>query len=246
MTSSRITPVLWATLLSAALLLSACGGSSDGDAAAAPAAAASAPTASSAFAACFEITPGVAYTTTDPGGTPDGVLLTREAFEGSVRNTGVEFVDATQVRSVATYWSREANGIRLWGDVDYDNAGTAERKAVFSDGALLPLAPQVGQAIPLSYTITVTPLSPSAGTQVLTQPVQETWTFEGLETLTLGGRTFADACRLRRLDANAAATGDGPSTLWFAKGFGNIRSRHTDSSGAVLEETELLTLTAAP
>jgi len=246
MTSPRISPLLCAAPLCALLLLSACGGSSDSDAAAAPAATASAPTASPAFASCFEITAGVAYTTTDPGGTPDGVLLTREAFEGSVRNTGVEFVDATQVRSVATYWSQEANGIRLWGDLDYDNAGTAERKVVFSDGALLPLAPQVGQAIPLGYTVTVTPLSPSAGTQVLTQSVQETWTFEGFETLTLGGRTFTDACRLRRLDADAAANGDGPSTLWFAKGFGNIRARHTDSTGKVLEETELQAITVAP
>lgn len=241
MTSSRFTNLLRATPL-CALLLSACGGGSDGDAATAPAAAAT----PSAFASCFEITAGVAYTTTDAGGTPDGVLLTREAFEGSVRNTGVSFVDATQVRSVATYWSQEANGIRLWGDIDYDNAGAPERKVVFSDGALLPLAPQVGQAMALGYTVTITPLSPSAGSQVGTQAVQETWTFEGFETLTLGGRTFTDSCRLRRLAADAAANGDGPSTLWFAKGFGNIRARHTDSTGAVLEETELQTITASP
>jgi len=41
-------------------------------------------------------------------------------------------------------------------------------------------------------------------------------------------------------------TRDGPSTIWFAQGFGAIRSRHTDSSGAVLEEPELQAITAAP
>jgi hypothetical protein len=62
--------------------------------------------------------------------------------------------------------------------------------------------------------------------------------------LTLGGRSFDDTCRIKTTAAQAG--GDGPSTLWFAKGFGLIRARHTDSSGAVVEESWLDSITARP
>lgn len=226
-------------LAASVCVLAACGGGSDDDSTTPVS-----PTtpAGPTFAACFDVTAGVAYTTTDPdeGGISDGVLMVKEAFEGVVRSGSVELTDATDVRRAATYWSQESNGIRFWGGLEYDESGAVQTKLLNSEGFVLPLSLQAGQSANLGYTVTITQMS--GQTDTVTQ--QETWTFEGFETLTLGGKTFTDSCRIKTLAADAGE--DGPSTLWFAKGFGVIRARHTNSAGEVVEETSLDTITAQP
>jgi hypothetical protein len=162
-------------LLAASLCaLAACGGG-DNDSTTAPAPA-TPPIAAPTFAACFEVTDGVAYTMTDPdaGGVSDGVLMVKEAFEGAVRRASVELTDATSVRRAATYWSQESSGIRFWGSIDYDETGVAQTQTLLSDGFVLPLTMQAGQSAALSYTATIT-----EGGQTDTLALQETSTFEG-------------------------------------------------------------------
>lgn len=228
-------------LLTAALCaaLAACGGGDD-DGESSPTAPAT-PT----LANCFGMASGVAYTMTDPeGGTSDGVRMLDEPFEGVTRGARVDLEDATELRNTATYWSPESGGVRFWGFIRYDQAGVAETKVVHSDGFLLPLSLQAGQAATMSYVDTVSELSGSNAGQTETIARQETWTFEGFEALTLGGHTFANTCRIRVVEAGN--TEDGPSTLWFASGFGIIRFRHTDSTGQVVAESALDTITTAP
>lgn len=240
MTPTRTPRFLLAAGLCATL--AACGGG--GDDAPAPAA-----PAEPSFAACFDVTAGAAFVAkfTDEGGQDAGrgsVLLVQEPFEGAARSGSVSMSDSssTAVRSSAFYWTQDSTGIRFWGDLDYDSSGSAETKTVHSAGFTLPLALQAGQSAALAYTDTVTALSgPSSGQSTSTNR-QETWTFEGFETLTLGGKTFANTCRIKTVQAAE----DGPSTLWFAKGFGLIRARHTNAAGAVLEESVLETVTAQP
>jgi hypothetical protein len=233
----QIKTVMLASSLCATL--AACGG---GDDTATPTTTATAP----AFASCFDVTAGVAYTMTDPdaGGVSDGVLMLKESFEGAVRSATVELQNATSVRSSANYWSQESNGIRFWGDVGYDGTGTAELKTVFSNGFLLPLNMQAGQSADLSYNATSTYLSGSQAGQTETSALHESWTFEGFETLTLGGKTFTNVCRIK--SSSVPAGEDGPSTFWIAKGFGMIRVQHTDDKGAIVEESQLETITAQP
>jgi hypothetical protein len=238
MTPSQIKTSLLAATLCAAL--TACGGSDDDSSTP------STTTAASAFADCFDVTAGVAFTMTDAdvGGTSDGVLMLKESFEGVVRNASVELQNDTTVRGAATYWSRESNGIRFWGFLDYDSTGTVETKTLHSDGFVLPLSMQAGQSAALSYTDTYSYLSGDQAGQTETAPQQSTWTFEGFETLTLGGKVFTDVCRMRTSVAQPAE--DGPSTVWFAKGFGIIRAQHTDSAGVIVDESHLETITAQP
>ena len=240
-----MTPSRTPTFLSAVCLcatLAACGGGGDD---------ASAPTtpAGPTFASCFDVTAGTAFIekSTDEGGDDAGrnsVVLVKEAFEGALRSGSVDMSDdsSTAVRSSVFYWSQESNGIRFWGFLDYDSTGSAQAKTVHSDGYTLPLAMQAGQAAALTYTDTATQLTGTSSGQVTTTTNQETWTFEGFETLTLGGKTFTDTCRIKTLQTSV----DGPSTLWFAKGFGLIRALHTNTAGTVLEESVLETVTTQP
>jgi hypothetical protein len=234
----QIKTILLTTSMCAAL--AACGGG--GDDTATPTTTATAPT----FASCFDVTAGVAYTMTDPdaGGVSDGVLMLKESFEGAVRSATVELQNATSVRSSANYWSQESNGIRFWGDLGYDGTGAAELKTVFSNGFVLPLNMQAGQSADLSYNATSTYLSGSQAGETETIALHESWSFEGFETLTLGGKTFTNVCKIK--SSSIPAGEDGPSTLWFAKGFGMIRVQHTDDKGAVVEESQLETIAAQP
>ncbi|KQW00551.1 hypothetical protein [Rhizobacter sp. Root1221] len=233
----RTKTLLLTTAVCAAL--AACGGGDD-DGESSPTAPA-APT----LASCLGITAGVAYTMTDPeGGPSDGVRMLEEPFEGATRGAMVDLEDATNLRTTATYWSQQSSGIRFWGFIRYDQAGVAETKVVHSDGFLLPLDLQAGQAATMSYVDTVSELSGSNAGQTQTIARQETWTLEGFEAQTLGGHTFANTCKIRVVEAGN--TTDGPSTLWFAKGFGVIRFRHTDSAGQVVAESALDAITTAP
>lgn len=235
----QIKTLLLATSMCATL--AACGGG--GDDSATPT---TTPAAAPSFASCFDVTAGVAYTMTDPdaGGVSDGVLMLKESFEGTVRSATVELQNATSVRSSANYWSQESNGIRFWGDVSYDGAGTAELKTVFSDGFLLPLNMQAGQSADLSYNATSTYLSGSQAGETETSALHESWTFEGFETLTLGGKTFTNVCKIK--SSSIPVGEDGPTTLWVAKGFGTVRVQHTDDKGAIVEESQLESITAQP
>ncbi len=237
-------PLFLTTVLCA--VLAACGGGGGGDDGTPATPPVPAAPAGPTLAACFNLTPGTAYTMTDPdGGSTSGkVLVVNESFDGAARNGSVEFAGATDIRSAATYWSPESTGIRFWGFVEYDDAGTAQSKTVHSAAFLLPLTLQAGQSTVLKYTDTIQQLTGAQAGQTDTEAMEETWTFEGFETLTLGGKTFTDTCRIKTLPA--AAGQDGPSTLWFAKGFGVIRVRHTNSAGQVVEESALNAVTAQP
>lgn len=239
MTPSPIKTSLLATTLCAAL--TACGGG--GDDSATPT---TSPTAS-AFAACFDVTAGVAYTMADVDEGGDdaghhGVQMLKEAFEGVVRSASVELTDTNGIRTDAGYWSQEANGIRFWGVLGYDGTGAVLTKALHSDGFVLPLATQAGQSTVLAYTDTISHLSGTQAGQTETASYQQTWTFEAFESLTLGGKTFTDTCRIKTVSGQI----DGATTLWFAKGFGLIRARHTNSAGVMREESTLQTITAQP
>ena len=156
MTPSQIKTSLLATALCAAL--TACGGGDDD---------AATPATASAFAACFDVTAGVAYTMADVDEGGDdagyhGVQMVKEAFEGVVRSASVNLTDTNGIRTDASYWSQESNGIRFWGVLDYDSTGAVLTKTLHSDGFVVPLATQAGQTIVLAYTDTVSQLS---GTQ---------------------------------------------------------------------------------
>jgi len=242
MTPSQIKTSLLATTLCAAL--TACGGG--GDDSETPT---TTPTAS-AFAACFDVTAGVAYTMADVDEGGDdaghhGVQMVKESFEGVARTAGVNLTDTNGIRTstgFAGYWSQESNGLRFWGGLDYDSTGTALTKTLHSDGFVLPLATQAGQSTALTYTDTISYLSGAKAGQTETASHQETWTFEGFESLTLGGKTFTDTCRVK----TTSGLIDGAITLWFAKGFGVVRGRHTNSAGVMREESSLQTITAQP
>ena len=242
MTPSQIKTSLLTTTLCAAL--AACGGGSDDSAT---------PTLSptaSAFAACFDVTAGVAYTMADVDEGGDdaghhGIQMVKESFEGAVRNAGIDLTGTNGTRTdsgFAGYWSQESNGLRFWGGLDYDSTGAALSKTVHSNGFVLPLATQVGQSTALTYTSTTSYLSGAKAGQTETGTYQEAWTFEGFESLTLGGKTFTNTCRVKETSGLI----DGAITLWFAKGFGIIRARHTNSAGVMREESSLETITAQP
>jgi hypothetical protein len=242
MTPSQTKTSLLVTTLCAAL--AACGGGSDDSAT---------PTVSpttSAFAACFDVTAGVAYTMADVDEGGDdaghhGVQMVKESFEGAVRNAGVNLTDTNGIRTstgFAGYWSQESNGLRFWGGLSYDSTGAVLAKTVFSDRFVLPLATQAGQSTALTYSGTTSYLSGTKAGQTETGTYQETWTFEGFESLTLGGKTFTNTCRVKQTSGLI----DGANTLWFAKGFGIIRGRHTNSAGVMREESTLATITTQP
>lgn len=231
------TLMLTATLCAA---LAACGGGDDEPAPSSPAAPAAA-----TFGDCFALSQGVAYTMSDPdqGGADDANTVVKESFEGATRTAVVEMVNATTTRSAATYWTTESNGIRFWGDLVYEG-GVAEQKAVHSAGFLLPLNVAAGQSANLSFTDTVTQLTgPTAG-QAETIARQATWTFEGFESLTLNGHAFTNTCRVKV--AEAGNTEDGPSTFWFARGFGIVKYQHTNAAGQVVESSAVVTVTKSP
>ena len=241
-TPSMKLPQTQPLLLIAALCatLAACGGSDDEPAPTSPAAPAAA-----TFGDCFALSEGVAYTMSDPdqGGADDATTVVKEAFEGATRTALVEMVNTSTTRSAATYWTTESNGIRFWGDLDYES-GVAESKTVHSAGFLLPLNVAAGQSANLSFTDTVTQLTgPTAG-QTETIARQATWTFEGFESLTLNGHSFTNTCRVRVVEAGN--TEDGPSTFWFARGFGIVKLQHTNTTGQVVESSAVVTVTKSP
>jgi hypothetical protein len=222
--------------------LAACGGGDDDDS---PPVTPPTPVAAPTFADCFALSDGVTYTMSDPdaGGAADTTTIVTETFEGASRRAMVEMVDTTTARSAATYWSQEAAGIRFWGDLVYEG-GVAESKTLHSDGFMLPLNLQATQSVTLSFTDTVTQLTgPTAG-EVETFAQQSTWTFEGFESMTLNGHSFTNACKVKVVEAGN--TEDGPSTFWFAKGFGIVKYQHTNAAGQVVEESAVEGVTKSP
>lgn len=198
------------------------------------------------FAGCFHVIDNVAYTMTDPddANASNTTKMAEEAFEGVTRPAMVEFAGTTDTRSAASYWSAESNGIRFWGNLVYDVNGAAEVKTLHSEGFLLPLSMQAGQSAALTYTDTNTQLSGTNAGQAETVARQENWTFEGFESLTLGGETFENVCRIRVTDPTD--TEFGPSKFWYAPGFGIIKFQHTNSAGAVISESSLKTVINKP
>ncbi len=215
-----------ATLLcaSSCLALTACGGGDDNDT--------TTPATTTKLAECFDVTPGNAYTMSDG----DWILITQEAFEGGTRNARVSLESQNGTRRVfADYWSRDASSVRFWGDLEYqdDANNTVLAKTVSSAGQTLSTSLQVGQSAVMNYTDTRT-----EGGQTTTQARQETWTFAGLSTQTLGGKQFVDMCRIDITDA------DGSATQWWAKGYGVVRYEIKNAQGTVVESGQLTAITA--
>lgn len=203
------------------------------------------PVAAPTFADCFALSDGVTYTMTDPdeGGAAATTTIVKEPFEGVTRTAMVEMVDTTTARSAATYWSQESAGIRFWGDLVYEG-GVAAWKTLYSDGFTLPLNLQAGQSVTLNFTNTVTQLTGTGAGETETSARQTTWTFEGFESMTLNGHAFTNACKVKTVETGN--TEDGPSTFWFARGFGIVKYQHTNAAGQVVEESAVEGVTKSP
>jgi hypothetical protein len=205
----------------ACVSLAACGGGGDDD---------GPPSDTPSLAACFGLTPGHAFTVTSG----ERRLAVSETFNG-VQRTGFVQAQSSGLRTFATYWSVEPNGVRFWGANDYGEsaANPVTSRIVYSDGYLLPLALQPGQSATLTYTETITEFNPPNPEQVSTVTSTDPWTFEAFDTLTLGGRTFNNLCRMR------ITFPGGSSQFWVAPGFGVIRNVSRDAAGTVVEEEAL-------
>jgi hypothetical protein len=180
--------------------------------------------------ACFTVKPGLRYTISDPDKTgvwKSGAYL-QEKFDGAVHPVRVEYNDAAGTsRGSALYFSVEADGVRFWGDYDYTPPdGVQATKSVYT-GFLLPNTLAPTQTVTIKYTDT----NYFTNGNVTADAEQETWTFEGHETLTMAGRSFAGACRFKIV--NDAQPLFGTTVMWAAPGYGPIQYQFFNVDGTV-------------
>jgi hypothetical protein len=184
---------------------------------------------------CFTWTPGTKYVKSDGYKT----LIIQEQFEGQTAITDMD-LRPNETRFGGAYLILDADFVTVLGTNDYDAAGVYEAKDVYTNFRL-PVNMAPGQAINVNYSFTHTRVSPPSTTNGdnTTQ-----YKFEGFESLTLGGRTFADVCKLRSTTAVVGET----AVQWVAKGFGVIKQERQDANGATLPGTvrELVTIEVAP
>jgi hypothetical protein len=138
------------------------------------------------------------------------------------------------------YLNLDADFVTILGTTDYDAAGVYQGKEVYTNFRL-PVNMAPGQTVNVNYSFTRTRANPPSTTNGgnTTQ-----YKFKGFESLTLGGRTFADVCKLR---STTDAAGE-IAVQWVAKGFGVIKQERQDANGATLSGTarELVTIEVAP
>jgi hypothetical protein len=219
-------------------LLTSCGGGGSSDSSASPGPLVTPGTfATAGWSDCFELTPGVKFVKTNGY----KQLIVQETFEGQTAFGNVE-LRADDTRFGAFYLTISDGYIHLLGIAQYDINGVYKGKDVYSSEAQLPLDTSVGQTIQLSYTDTQT--STYSTPTVTTVNQTEQFTFAGFEDLTLGGRTFANTCKITGPDK----VGGQVDVTWFAKGFGVIRQQTQDAQGLTVPGTriELMTIVSAP
>lgn len=189
------------------------------------------------FSDCFTLTPGVKYTKTDGS----KQLIVQEAFEGQTVFGDVE-LRANDTRFSARYQTISGGFVNFLGVGQYDGAGVSNGKDVYSASARLPSSFAVGQTISITYVNTQTRTTPAP--TVTAVNATEQYTFAALETLTLGGRTFTDACKLTLPTGVAGEV----AVFWFARGFGAIRSERQNPVGTLVpgSRKELATIVSAP
>ncbi|NKI93983.1 hypothetical protein [Rhizobacter sp. SG703] len=190
--------------------------------------------------ACFTVKPGLRYTISDPDRTyvAKSVFYTQEKFDGAVHPVQIEYFDVEGTsRAAALYFSVEADGVRFWGDYDYTPPdGVQATKSVYT-GFLVPntLAP--------TQTVTIKYIDNNYFTNgnVTADAEQETWTFEGHETLAMAGRSFPGACRFKIVnDAQPTAW---TTVMWVAPGYGPIQYKFIDVDGTVRGVRNLASVT---
>lgn len=204
------------------LALAACGGSDDS-----PSTASHPPEAPPDLGACFTVRPGLRYTmtSTDPEARSLHGEYLVEPFDGTPRQAQVDYFGTTgDKRFSALYWSVEADGLRFWGDYDHTPEGVPTTKSVYT-GYLVPKTLAPTQTVTVHYTDN----NHFTNGNVVPEAQQETWTFEGHETLTLAGRTFSNACRIRNSDPDHPEYGS--YLVWAAPGFGPIQFQDFDADG---------------
>ena len=226
-----------ASLLSIAALcavLAACGGGGDDG----PSTANHPPEALPDLSACFTVKPGLRYTRTSNDAEArslHGEYLV-EVFDGKPRQAQVDYFGTTgTMRFSALYWSVEEDGVRYWGDYDHTPEGVRTTKSVYT-GYLVPKTLAPTQTVTIHYTDN----NYFTNGNFLPEAQQETWTFEGHETLNFAGHTFANTCRIRSSDGDHPEYGY--TLVWVAPGYGPIRIQDYDADGKASFSTQVDTL----
>lgn len=183
---------------------------------------------------CFTWTPGTKFNKSNFFKT----LIVQEAFEGqtAIGAADLRFDDS---RFSVMYQAISGGAIHLLGLNQYDSTGALKSKVVYSAGAQMPADMTPGQSVQMNYTTTLTTTATNA---VTTANISSQYTFAGLENLTLGGRTFSNACKVKEVENGQVYV------TWFAKGFGAIHSERQDATGATVSgsQIELTSIVAAP
>ena len=183
--------------------LSGCGGSGDGpgEPPSAP------PDAAVKMARCFELAPGVSFWMSDGS----SVKVVAEQSEGATRMGYETRSNATSPERYVDLWSVDGAAVRFHGWNQYVPLDRLVQKVTFGEGYRLPLSALPGQRNDLTFVRT-----DAAGMHMATS----SWTFEGFENLNLAGQVFGDTCRFSVVNR----LGLGDETVWFARGFGVVRS----------------------
>jgi len=214
----------------ATLLLVSCGGGSADPAPDAVLAGSS----SASFAECFELTPGVQYSMS----TAAQYTVVERVFDGALE-PGLSNDQGAAEEGTYVDFIRVSDGfIRFLGDADYDKNGDLIVMWRTSEFKLRDNM-QPGESAEINYVEEFTSIDPPMNSS---ENESINITFEGFEDLTLAGQTFSDTCRL---SATRPETPGQTSVVWFAKGFGPIRTEFR-RLGDVTETEELNAVLATP
>ena len=96
--------------------------------------------------------------------------------------------------------------------------GGSNSAYIANPAPVIPLNIQPGQSVNFA----------SAQVVAANFDVPASFTFMGLETLTLSGRTFSDVCHFRLQGTPADAANPVTTDFWYAPGFGEIQRGDTD------------------
>jgi len=183
----------WALVL--ALALGACGGGGGGDNNPPP------PPNTASISSCFTVPSAVTYNIT-ASGVPSGQVAPSTGSSGPMTDgngqpvTGQTFnYTNASIKSDTIYWNVTGNGVALLGEITVPTSGNATLTTI---NTTLPANMSPGQ---------------TAGA----------YTLVGYETISLGGKTFSNACHMRTSTADE----------WYAYGYGLVK--RATSSGMVVQ-----------
>lgn len=150
------------------------------------------------------------------------------------------------------YFITDNNIHRMLGVGQYDTSGVQKGKDVFSKEAVFPLTMVPGQTSMANFTSTSTSwrleFDKSGASSTVTSTdvtaLSDQLTFVGFDTITVAGRTFANACKI----ASPGSVAGQVSMAWRAKGFGWVRTEEQTVQGALVPGTrvEIVKIIAAP